>query len=137
MTLDSLVSKKLNININIQLLYILLNFIICLKYWILKRCILFFSQTCFLFSLSQYRVPPPRREGLRENQDINKENDQQTNSINEAHVETLIAMGYNRLHVVNALRVSRNNIKMAEEILKTFVKQWSGWPLASSCVCQM
>lgn len=42
MTLDSLVSKKLNININIQLLYTLLNFIICLKYWILKRCILFF-----------------------------------------------------------------------------------------------
>ncbi|BFZ13745.1 hypothetical protein BsWGS_16784 [Bradybaena similaris] len=68
-------------------------------------------------------VPPPRREGLRENQDINKENDQQTNSINEAHVDTLIAMGYNRLHVVKALRVSRNNIKMAEEILKTFVKQ--------------
>ncbi|CAG5116049.1 unnamed protein product, partial [Candidula unifasciata] len=68
-------------------------------------------------------VPPPRREGLRENQDINKENDQQTSSINEAQVDTLIAMGYNRLHVVNALRVSRNNIKMAEEILKTFVKQ--------------
>ncbi|CAL1548149.1 unnamed protein product [Lymnaea stagnalis] len=68
-------------------------------------------------------VPPPRREGLRENQDINKENDQVTSSINEAHVDTLVAMGYGRIQVIDALRVARNNIKMAEEILETFVKQ--------------
>lgn len=72
------------------------------------------------------RVPPPRREGLRENQDVNKENDQQISSINEAHVTTLVAMGYGRLQVVDALRVARNNIKMAEEILETFVKQQIG-----------
>ncbi|KAH9498362.1 hypothetical protein Btru_008092 [Bulinus truncatus] len=68
-------------------------------------------------------VPPPRREGLRENHDINKENDQVTTSLNEVQVDTLVAMGYGRLQVIDALRVARNNIKMAEEILETFVKQ--------------
>lgn len=70
-----------------------------------------------------FRVPPPRHEGLRENQDINKENDQITSSINDNHVDTLVAMGYGRIQVIDALRVARNNIKMAEEILETFVKQ--------------
>ncbi|XP_013063296.2 E3 ubiquitin-protein ligase CBL-like isoform X2 [Biomphalaria glabrata] len=68
-------------------------------------------------------VPPPRREGLRENHDINKENDQVTTSLNEVQVDTLVAKGYARLQVIDALRVARNNIKMAEEILETFVKQ--------------
>ncbi|BFZ25499.1 hypothetical protein BsWGS_28538 [Bradybaena similaris] len=71
-------------------------------------------------------VPPPRHEGLRENQDLNKENDQQTSSIDETDVTALIAMGYNRLQVVDALRVARYNRKMAEEILETFVKQQNG-----------
>lgn len=68
-------------------------------------------------------MPPPRREGLRENHDVNKEYDQQTSSINENDVSTLVAMGYGRLQVVDALRVTRNNIKMAQEILEIFVKQ--------------
>lgn len=44
-------------------------------------------------------------------------------SINEEHVEALVEKGYNRLKVVEALRVAKNNIAMAEEILETFVKQ--------------
>ncbi|KAK0045961.1 E3 ubiquitin-protein ligase CBL-like isoform X1, partial [Biomphalaria pfeifferi] len=74
-------------------------------------------------SSSTALVPPPRREGLRENHDINKENDQVTTSLNEVQVDTLVAKGYARLQVIDALRVARNNIKMAEEILETFVKQ--------------
>lgn len=65
---------------------------------------------------------PARRERLRENQDVNKENSI-LDSINEEHVEALVEKGYNRLKVVEALRVAKNNIAMAEEILETFVKQ--------------
>ncbi|XP_012937200.2 E3 ubiquitin-protein ligase CBL-B isoform X2 [Aplysia californica] len=86
-------------------------------------------------------VPPPRREGLREireNQELNKENNEQqttpttisstsssssTSSVNEVQVEELVAQGYGRLQVVDALRVARNNVIMAQEILETFVKQ--------------
>ncbi|GFR62010.1 E3 ubiquitin-protein ligase CBL [Elysia marginata] len=88
-------------------------------------------------------VPPPRREGLRENQDVNKENGPhhttssshrnsngersgETSSLNEEEVEMLTAMGYSRLQVVEALRVARNNVKMAEDILQTFVKTQNG-----------
>ncbi|WAR05064.1 hypothetical protein MAR_020433 [Mya arenaria] len=81
---------------------------------------------------SEYDVPPlpaPRgrntptldsRDRLRENQDINKENSY--DSINEDHVEELTKKGYNRMKVLEALRVAKNNITMAEEILETFVK---------------
>ncbi|XP_053408328.1 E3 ubiquitin-protein ligase CBL-B-like isoform X3 [Mercenaria mercenaria] len=65
---------------------------------------------------------PARRERLRENQDVNKENSI-LDSINEEHVEALVGKGYNRLKVVEALRVAKNNMAMAEEILETFVKQ--------------
>ncbi|RUS72724.1 hypothetical protein EGW08_019522, partial [Elysia chlorotica] len=89
-------------------------------------------------------VPPPRREGLRENHDVNKENgphqnssssshrdsngdggvgqERSTSSFNEEEVSMLTAMGYSRLKVVDALRVARNNVKMAEDILQTFVR---------------
>ncbi|XP_052803885.1 E3 ubiquitin-protein ligase CBL-B-like isoform X2 [Mya arenaria] len=63
---------------------------------------------------------PARRDRLRENQDINKENSY--DSINEDHVEELTKKGYNRMKVLEALRVAKNNITMAEEILETFVK---------------
>ncbi|XP_041373425.1 E3 ubiquitin-protein ligase CBL-like isoform X2 [Gigantopelta aegis] len=65
---------------------------------------------------------PARREGLRENQDMNKENNKKRNSLNEEYVEELIMRGYDRLKVVDALRVAKNNLKMAEDILETFVK---------------
>ncbi|XP_060580030.1 E3 ubiquitin-protein ligase CBL-B-B-like isoform X2 [Ruditapes philippinarum] len=65
---------------------------------------------------------PARRERLRENHDVNKENSI-LDSINEEHVEALVGKGYNRLKVVEALRVAKNNMAMAEEILETFVKQ--------------
>ena len=84
-------------------------------------------------------VPPPRREGLRENHEMNKENggdhhhpvqssaasthSSPTSSINESMVAELLAMGFSRLKVVDALRVSRNNVKMAQDILETFVTQ--------------
>ncbi|KAL4228696.1 hypothetical protein ACF0H5_011739 [Mactra antiquata] len=72
---------------------------------------------------SSGEIPLPlRREKLRENQDVNKENSI-LDSINEEHVELLVSKGYNRLKVVEALRVAKNNIAMAEEILETFVKQ--------------
>ncbi|ESP04794.1 hypothetical protein LOTGIDRAFT_156017 [Lottia gigantea] len=67
--------------------------------------------------------PPPRREGLREIQEINnKENTDTLSSINEDYVELLVGRGFEKLKVLDALRVSRNNLKMAEEILETFVK---------------
>ncbi|XP_067675642.1 E3 ubiquitin-protein ligase CBL-B-like isoform X1 [Haliotis asinina] len=66
---------------------------------------------------------PARREGLRENQDLNKENNGTiVSSLNEEHVTILVDRGYDRLKVVEALRVSHNNLKMAEDILDTFVK---------------
>ncbi|XP_046583735.1 E3 ubiquitin-protein ligase CBL-B-like isoform X2 [Haliotis rubra] len=66
---------------------------------------------------------PARREGLRENQDLNKENNGTiVSSLNEEHVTILVGRGYDRLKVVEALRVSHNNLKMAEDILDTFVK---------------
>jgi len=65
---------------------------------------------------------PARRDRLRENQDGNKENSI-FDSINEEHVDELVSKGYDRLKVLEALRVAKNNIVMAEEILETFVKQ--------------
>lgn len=44
-------------------------------------------------------------------------------SINEEHVINLVSKGFDRLKVMEALRVAKNNIRMAEEILETFVKQ--------------
>lgn len=65
---------------------------------------------------------PARRDRLRENHDVNKENSI-FDSINEDHVEELVSKGFDRLKVLEALRVAKNNIVMAEEILETFVKQ--------------
>ncbi|XP_078325673.1 E3 ubiquitin-protein ligase CBL-B-like isoform X4 [Crassostrea virginica] len=59
----------------------------------------------------------PIRNRLREHNDNNKEN-----SIDESAVEHLVAKGYDRLRVVDALRVARNSVDMAEEILETFVR---------------
>ncbi|XP_062594634.1 E3 ubiquitin-protein ligase CBL-like isoform X3 [Saccostrea cucullata] len=59
----------------------------------------------------------PVRNRLRENTDSNKEN-----SVDEVQVDHLVAKGYDRLRVVDALRVARNNLHMAEEILETFVR---------------
>lgn len=59
----------------------------------------------------------PVRNRLRETNDNNKEN-----SIDEVQVDHLVAKGYDRLRVVDALRVARNNMTMAEEILETFVR---------------
>lgn len=61
----------------------------------------------------------PVRNRLRETNDNNKEN-----SIDEVQVDHLVAKGYDRLRVVDALRVARNNMTMAEEILETFVRHW-------------
>jgi len=66
-------------------------------------------------------IPLPARR-LRENQDVNKENSV-LDSINEEHVEALTSKGYERMKVLEALRVAKNNMTMAEEILETFVKQ--------------
>ena len=65
---------------------------------------------------------PPRRE-LQENQDINKENAGDGGPPSEDSINTLLHQGYSRDRVIDALRVSRNNLKMAEDILRTFVKQ--------------
>ncbi|KAL3885204.1 hypothetical protein ACJMK2_025293 [Sinanodonta woodiana] len=65
---------------------------------------------------------PVRRDKLRESQDSNKENSAY-DSLNEEYIEELVGKGYNRMKVYEALRVSHNNIRMAEEILETFVKQ--------------
>ena len=79
----------------------------------------------FLFSRRSENVekdiqlPVRNRERLRESTESNKEN-----SIDESSVDVLVAKGYDRLRVVDALRVARNNIKMAEEILETFVRTW-------------
>ncbi|XP_076438292.1 E3 ubiquitin-protein ligase CBL-like isoform X2 [Babylonia areolata] len=67
-------------------------------------------------------VPPPRRE-LQENQDINKENSGDGGAPSEDSISALVRQGYARDRVIDALRVSRNNLKMAEDILRTFVKQ--------------
>ena len=56
------------------------------------------------------------REKLKENCDSNKEN-----SVDEQSVDHLVQKGYDRLRVVDALRVARNNLRMAEDILETFV----------------
>ncbi|XP_052258790.1 E3 ubiquitin-protein ligase CBL-B-like isoform X2 [Dreissena polymorpha] len=64
---------------------------------------------------------PVRRDRLRENQEGNKENSI-FDSINEEHVNELVNKGYDRLKVMEALRVAKNNISMAQEILETFVK---------------
>ncbi|XP_069115856.1 E3 ubiquitin-protein ligase CBL-B-like isoform X4 [Argopecten irradians] len=47
------------------------------------------------------------------------------NSVDEVRVDILISKGYDRLQVVDALRVARNDIQMAEEILQTFVRNVS------------
>ena len=65
---------------------------------------------------------PARRERLRESQDSNKENSI-FDSINEDNVNELVEKGYDRMKVLEALRVAKNNMRMAEEILETFVKQ--------------
>lgn len=57
------------------------------------------------------------RERLKENSDSNKEN-----SVDEQSVDHLVQKGYDRLRVVDALRVARNNLRMAEDILETFVR---------------
>ncbi|XP_071174697.1 E3 ubiquitin-protein ligase CBL-B-B-like isoform X13 [Mytilus edulis] len=57
------------------------------------------------------------RERLKENCDSNKEN-----SVDENSVDHLVQKGYDRLRVVDALRVARNNLRMAEDILETFVR---------------
>ncbi|XP_063440122.1 E3 ubiquitin-protein ligase CBL-like isoform X3 [Mytilus trossulus] len=57
------------------------------------------------------------RERLKENCDSNKEN-----SVDEQSVDHLVQKGYDRLRVVDALRVARNNLRMAEDILETFVR---------------
>ncbi|KAK7499822.1 hypothetical protein BaRGS_00008913 [Batillaria attramentaria] len=67
-------------------------------------------------------MPPPRRE-LHENQDINKENAVDGGAPSEDSISSLVRQGYARDRVIDALRVSRNNLKMAEDILRTFVKQ--------------
>ncbi|KAL8625409.1 hypothetical protein ACOMHN_044552 [Nucella lapillus] len=68
-------------------------------------------------------APPPRRE-LQENQDINKENNSgEGGPPCEDSISALVRQGYSRERVIDALRVSRNNLKMAEDILRTFVKQ--------------
>ncbi|CAI9737920.1 E3 ubiquitin-protein ligase CBL-like isoform X1 [Octopus vulgaris] len=68
---------------------------------------------------------PIQRERLRERQDNNKENTETSsyNSINQEFVEDLVSRGYDKVRVVDALRVARNDLKMAEEILETFVKR--------------
>ena len=63
-----------------------------------------------------------RRDRLRESQDSNKENSI-FDSINEENVNELVEKGYDRMKVLEALRVAKNNMRMAEEILETFVKQ--------------
>ncbi|XP_025100109.1 E3 ubiquitin-protein ligase CBL-like isoform X2 [Pomacea canaliculata] len=68
-------------------------------------------------------VAPPRREGLHENQDVNKENAGDWAPPSEDTISSLVRQGYSRDRVIDALRVSRNNLKMAEDILRTFVKQ--------------
>ena len=65
---------------------------------------------------------PARRDRLRESQDSNKENSI-FDSINEENVNELVGKGYDRMKVLEALRVAKNNMRMAEEILETFVKQ--------------
>lgn len=65
---------------------------------------------------------PARRDRLRESQDSNKENSI-FDSINEDNVNELVEKGYDRMKVLEALRVAKNNMRMAEEILETFVKQ--------------
>lgn len=66
---------------------------------------------------------PPRREGLHENQDMNKENSDEWSPPTEDVINSLVRQGYAREQVIDALRVSHNNLKMAEDILRTFVKQ--------------
>ncbi|PVD26953.1 hypothetical protein C0Q70_12101 [Pomacea canaliculata] len=65
-------------------------------------------------------VAPPRREGLHENQDVNKENAGDWAPPSEDTISSLVRQGYSRDRVIDALRVSRNNLKMAEDILRTF-----------------
>ncbi|XP_060083532.1 E3 ubiquitin-protein ligase CBL-B-like isoform X1 [Ylistrum balloti] len=65
-------------------------------------------------------LPVRNREKANEFSDSISEN-----SVDEVRVEFLISKGYDRLQVVDALRVARNNIHMAEEILKTFVRNVS------------
>lgn len=107
----------------IKAVIILLEWLVLLS---ADRC--YYIIACFWFcrgkdASSSADIPlPARRERLRENQDVNKENSI-LDSINEEHVEALVEKGYNRLKVVEALRVAKNNIAMAEEILETFVKQ--------------
>ncbi|XP_064618294.1 E3 ubiquitin-protein ligase CBL-B-like [Liolophura sinensis] len=64
------------------------------------------------------RPQPAPRGKLCDRQD-NKEN----NSLNEMYVDQLVGQGYDRLQVLEALRVSRNNLKMAEEILEAFARR--------------
>ncbi|KAK7105368.1 E3 ubiquitin-protein ligase CBL-like isoform X1 [Littorina saxatilis] len=72
---------------------------------------------------SQEGVTVPPRRQLQENHDINKENARDEGPPTEDSINTLVRQGYSRDRVIDALRVSRNNLKMAEDILRTFVKQ--------------
>ena len=84
---------------------------------ICQNWLLFFSLPRKLSDPLQDDIQLPIRNRLREHNDNNKEN-----SIDESAVDHLVAKGYDRLRVVDALRVARNNVDMAEEILETFVR---------------
>ncbi|KAL5020396.1 hypothetical protein ScPMuIL_003288 [Solemya velum] len=74
-------------------------------------------------TIDAYDVPPPSINHLRDFQDSNKENSfHSIHSFTEESVEELVAKGYHRFRVLEALRVARNDLRMAEEILETFVK---------------
>lgn len=74
-------------------------------------------------TIDAYDVPPPAIDHLRDFQDSNKENSFHSfHSFAEESVEELVGKGYDRFRVLEALRVARNDLRMAEEILETFVK---------------
>ncbi len=66
---------------------------------------------------------PARRERLRENQESNKENDGQFSSVTDHYIEELTGEGYEHAAVLKALNISKNNLRMAREILETFAKK--------------
>lgn len=70
-------------------------------------------------SIQQTDRPQPAPRGKLCDRQDNKEN----NSLNEMYVDQLVSQGYDRLQVLEALRVSRNNLKMAEEILEAFARR--------------
>ena len=84
---------------------------------------------CYRSTPEVVAIAPPRRQ-LAENQDVNKENLTSSSSGDgpghpptEDAIAALVRQGYARDRVIDALRVSRNNLRMAEDILRTFVKQ--------------